>query len=185
MAPHPGSPRIPPLPEDQRDARVSELLDPIRVDGTDLNIFATLVRHPGLFKRWSSFGGYLLYRGDLPARDRELLILRTAWNTGAEYEWGQHARIARTVGLEDAEIGRVVDGPDAPGWTTLDAALLRSADELHRDASISDATWGVLAEHYGEHQLIEVCMVVGQYHLVAFALNSLGVEREPGVTGFP
>ncbi|HXQ62295.1 MAG TPA: carboxymuconolactone decarboxylase family protein [Acidimicrobiales bacterium] len=185
MATRPGPPRILPLPEEGRDTRVSEMLDPIKVDGVDLNIFATLVRHPGLFKRWASFGGYLLYRGELAARHRELLILRTAWNTRAEYEWGQHARIARSVGLDDAEITRVIDGPGAPGWTSLETALLTAADELHRDASISDETWGALAQHYDEHRLIEVCMVVGQYHLVAFTLNSLGVEREPGVTGFP
>ncbi|HXQ44002.1 MAG TPA: carboxymuconolactone decarboxylase family protein [Acidimicrobiales bacterium] len=178
-------PRIPPLPEGERDDEARALLDPIRVDGHDLNIFATLVRHPRLFKRWSGFGGFLLYRGELPERQRELLILRTAWNTGAEYEWGQHARIALTVGLDDAEISRVIDGPEAAGWTPVEAVLLRAADELHEEASISESTWSVLAGAYDEHQLIEVCMVVGQYHLVAFTLNSLGVEREPGVTGFP
>jgi 4-carboxymuconolactone decarboxylase len=179
------SPRIPPLPVHERDEQANALLGPIQVDGTDLNIFATLVRHPRLFKRWSGFGGFLLYGGDLPARDRELLILRTAWNCQAEYEWGQHARIALTTDVTDTEMSRVIDGPDAPGWTSTDAALLRAADELHRESAIAEATWAVLAGHYDEHQLIEVCMVVGQYHLVAFTLNSLGVEREPGVTGFP
>ncbi len=180
-----GPPRIPPLPEGERDEQSRALLDPIRVDGRDLNIFATVVRHPGLFKRWSAFGGFLLYRGELPARHRELLILRTAWNTGAGYEWGQHARIARTVGLGEDEISRVIDGGSAAGWTSVESALLRAADELHEESSISDSTWSVLAGAYDEHQLIEVCMVVGQYHLVAFTLNSLGVEREPGVDGFP
>ena len=184
MTPPPG-PRIPPLPEDERDELQSSLLDPLRVDGRDLNIFATLVRHPRLFKRWSGFGGFLLYRGDLPARHRELLILRTAWNCGADYEWGQHERIARTVGVSEAEVSRVPDGPGAPGWSPLDAALLTAADELHRGSSIADPTWRLLAEHYDEHQLIEICMVVGQYHLVAFTLNSLGVERESGVSGLP
>jgi alkylhydroperoxidase family enzyme len=182
---HPGSPRIPPLAEDERDEQVNELLAPIRVEGADLNIFATLVRHPRLFRRWSGFGGFLLYRGELPARDRELLILRTAWNTRAEYEWGQHVRIARAADVSDGEISRVVEGPDAPGWSAPEAALVRAADELHRESTISDTTWGVLAENYDEHQLIEICMVVGQYHLVAFTLNALGVEREPGVPGFP
>jgi 4-carboxymuconolactone decarboxylase len=180
-----GTPRIPPLPENERDEQQTELLAPIRTEGKDLNIFATLVRHPRLFKRWSGFGGFLLYRGELPARDRELLILRTAWNCRAEYEWGQHARIAVTVGLSEEEISRVIDGPEAPGWSRADAALLRAADELHRESSISDATWDVLALDHDEHRLIEICMVVGQYHLVAFTLNSLGVQREPGVTGFP
>ena len=72
-----------------------------------------------------------------------------------------------------------------PGWSDFDARLLRAADELHNDAVISDATWAKLAERYDDKQLIEVCMVVGQYHLVSFTLNSLGVEREPGVEGLP
>jgi alkylhydroperoxidase family enzyme len=65
------------------------------------------------------------------------------------------------------------------------AALLRAADELHADAYITDPTWKVLAEHLDERQLIEVCMVVGQYHLVAFTLNSLGVELESDAAPFP
>ena len=43
----------------------------------------------------------------------------------------------------------------------------------------------MLREQYDDRQLIEVCMLVGQYHLVAFTLNSLGVEGEPGLEGFP
>src|ERR1700689_5306098 len=137
----PSSPPLPPPPEDQRDKHVTELLAPARVDGKDLNIFTTLVRHPRLYKRWSSFGGFLLYGGDLPARDRELLILRTAWNCRAEYEWGQHVRIAVGAGVSADEVSRVIDGPDAPGWSTSDAALLRGADELHGESKISNATW--------------------------------------------
>ena len=185
MAAHPGTPRIAPLAPDQRDEQANELLDPLRVDGRDLNIFATLVRHPRLFKRWSGFGGFLLYRGELPARPRELLILRTAWLCGAEYEWGQHVRIALTAGVSQEEVAEVIGELDAGGWSAPDRALLQAADELHHDAVISDATWAVLAEHFDERQLIEIPMVVGQYHLVAFTLNSLGVQREPGVTGFP
>jgi 4-carboxymuconolactone decarboxylase len=180
-----GPVRIPPLAPDERDQQAQELLEPLRALGEDLNIFATLVRHPRLFKRWSIFGGFLLYGGEIPARHRELLILRTAWNCRAEYEWGQHTGIALTVGVTEAELGHIIDGPGAPNWSPLEAALLKAADELHREARISDPTWATLAEHYDEHRLIELCMVVGQYHLVAFTLNSLGVEREPGVPGFP
>ena len=185
MTRSPAAPRVPPLPEDERDPEVAQLLDSLRIDGTELNIFATLARHPQLFRRWLAFGGTLLYSGELPARDRELLILRTGWHCRADYEWGQHVRIARDAGVTDDEIGRVVAGPDADGWSPADAALLRAADELHRDASITDATWSALAERYDQRQLIELCMLVGQYHLVAFTLNALGVEREPGVDGLP
>jgi 4-carboxymuconolactone decarboxylase len=166
-------PRIAPLPPEERDDRQRELVDAL---GQDLNIFTTLLRHPRLFKRWSQFGGVLL-TGQLPARDRELLILRTGHLCAAPYELHQHARIASEVGITDDEQARVAAGPDA-GWDDFDAALLRAADELHHDSRITDATWAVLASRYDERQLIEVCMVVGQYHLVSFTLNSLGVEIE-------
>ncbi len=151
--------------------------------GSPLNIFMTLVRHPGLFRKWLPFGGKLL-DGKLPARERELLILRTGWRCRSEYEWGQHALIGREAGLTDEELRRIKEGPDAPGWDPFDAVLLRAADELHDDSCISDTTWDALASRYDERQLIEVPMLVGQYHLVSFALNSLGVQREPGVPGF-
>jgi 4-carboxymuconolactone decarboxylase len=180
-------PRIPPLPPAQRDDRTEELLRSLRADpdGPDLNIFATLARHPRLLKRWSAFGGTLLYSGELPGRERELLILRTGWNCRAGYEWGQHVPIALDAGVTEDEVQRVPAGPDDAGWSEQDAVLLRAADELHRDARIGDGTWASLAATWSEMQLIEVCMVVGQYHLVAFTLNSLGVEREDGVQGLP
>lgn len=179
----PPSPRIPPLAPEEQDDQARELLGTAAAPGAPAsNIFTTLVRHPGLFRKWLPFGGKLL-SGKLPARDRELLILRTGWLCTSPYEWGQHVLIARQSGVADDEIERVKAGPDAPGWSAFDAALLRAADELHHEHCIGDATWAALAEHYDERQLIEVPMVVGHYHLVAFTLNTLGVQREPGVPG--
>jgi alkylhydroperoxidase family enzyme len=173
------APRIPPLPVDDRDPEVAELLQTYaRPDGSELNIFTTLARHPRLLKRWGAFGGVLLYRGQLSDRDRELLILRTGYRCRARYEWGQHVMIGRAAGLTDDDIARIAAGPDADGWSGGDADLLRAADELHDDQCIGDATWARLAARYDEQQLIEVCMTVGQYHLVSFTLNSLGVEPE-------
>lgn len=178
------TPRIPPLPPEDRDEQTAELLQSLS-GGADLNIFATLAHHPKLLKRWSAFGGTLLLRGMLPPRDRELLILRTAWLTAAEYEWGQHVRIAQGSGVSAEEVDRLV-GPLSPeAWSEDDAALLAAADELHHSSRITDETWALLARRYDAAQLIELCMVVGQYHLVAFTLNSLGVEPEAGVPGFP
>jgi len=112
------------------------------------------------------------------------LILRTGWRCRSEYEWGQHVLIGRAAGVTDDDVRRIQEGPDAAGWSVLDSTLLRAADELHDDSCITDATWAALAQHYGEQQLIEIPMVVGQYHLVSFCLNSLGVQREAGVPGF-
>jgi 4-carboxymuconolactone decarboxylase len=182
MTTRPARPRLAPVTAPDLDADAHALLlGAGRGDGPPLNIFATLVRYPGLFRRWLPFAGKLL-AGKLPARDRELAILRTAWRCGSEYEWGQHTLIASTAGLTDDEIARVQDAPE--GWDERDAVVLRAVDELHADSCISDSTWTVLAGRYDERQLIELLMLIGHYHLLAFTLNSLGVERDEGVPGF-
>lgn len=145
-----------------------------------VNIFATLVRAPGLVRRWLPFGGRLL-RGKLPARDRELAILRTAWLCEAPYEWAQHVVIAKAAGVTDAEVEAIVTGPDDSSWAGADATLLRAVDELHDDSVIGDETWAALAERYDDAQLIELPMLIGHYHMVAYTLNSLGVQLEPGL----
>ena len=180
----PDHPRIPPLAPADRDETARSLLSGVGGVGSELNIFTTLVRHPNLFRRWSPFGGSLLLAGKLPARDRELLILRTAWNNRCEYEWGQHMPFARDAGL-DAQIEAVIEGPEASGLDPFDSTLLQAADELHRDSAMSEDTWARLRDRYDERQLIEVPMVVGHYTLLGYTLNSLGIQREEGVLGFP
>jgi len=179
------TPRISPLPEDQQDDQAKELLSGVSAAGAPAaNIFSTLVRHPGLFRRWLPFGGKLLGGGKLPARERELLILRTGWLCRAEYEWAQHREISRSIGITEEEIARVREGAEAAGWDAFEATLIKAVDELHEHARISDDTWARLAERYDERQLIEVPMLVGHYHMVAFTLNTLGVPLEPGLAGF-
>lgn len=182
-SPRPSVPRIRPLAEADRDDQARELL--AQTGGPAVgatHIFSTLVRHPGLFRKWLPFGGKLL-AGKLPARERELLILRTGWNCRSDYEWAQHVRIARAAGVTDAEIDRVraPGDPAAAGWSPFDATLMRAADELHTDACVSDGTWAELGERYDERQMIELPMLVGHYHMVAFVLNSLGVQVEDEV----
>jgi alkylhydroperoxidase family enzyme len=156
------------------------LLDSLGLPDPVPNLFTTVVRAEGLVRRWVPFGAKIL-NGKLPPRDRELLILRTGWNCQAEYEWSQHVVISLRIGLTEEEIQRVTSGPD-DGWDPFDAALLRAADELHSDSCIGDVTWQVLAGRYDEAQLIELIMLVGQYHLVAMTVNTLGVPRDTDPT---
>ena len=188
MSSEPSSiPRIPPIPVAERDAVANELLSTASGEAHPTrtpNLWTTLIRHPGLFRRWIPFGGKLL-AGQIPVRDRELMILRTAWRCGAEYEWGQHCQIARDAGITDRELFNIARGPDTSSWDSFDSALLRAVDELHDKSCLADATWAILADRYDDKQLIELPMLVGQYHLVAFTMNSLQLDHETGADRFP
>ena len=135
--------------------------------------------------RYWAYTGYFVRNATIPARDRELLILRTAWLNRGGYIWGRHNIIGQEAGLAEQEISRVMEGPDASGWSNLDAALLRAADELFTSRFISHPTWNALAERYPESQLREVVLIVGNYTQLSMFQNTLGAQLEPGITGLP
>ncbi|MFD3504294.1 carboxymuconolactone decarboxylase family protein [Streptomyces sp. NPDC058678] len=184
----PAAPRIPPQPAEEWDESVRETLSAdigslgLGVSSLgEAHVFATFARHPELFAAWLPFSSQLLLGGELPFADRELVILRVARNCGSPYEWGQHVRIAEKAGLSPDDMDRVAAGPDAEGWTERQSLLLRATDELRSGARISRPTWEGLTKHLTERQLIELPMLVGHYHLLAFTLNSLQVQPEPGL----
>ena len=180
------APRLSPLPVAEWDDEARDVLGKmLTTDGEPINIFATLARHPKLLKRWLVFAGHVLSKSTLPARDRELAILRTGWLCQSPYEWGQHVAIGRRSGITDAEITALAAGPDDPIWSPFDAAVVRAADELHAVARIGDATWATLAARYSEEQLLDLVAAIGNYHLVSFFLNTCGVPLDRGVDPSP
>jgi 4-carboxymuconolactone decarboxylase len=182
MNARPEVPRIHPLGEAEYDDAQRELLARL-LRGPTTNVYLTIARHPELADRMTSLGAAL--RGDgLPVRHRETLILRAGWRCRSNYEFAQHRRLARDAGMDEADIERIIEGPDAPGWEPFEATLCRAADELHDDGCITDDTWDAMAREYDEQQLIQATMLVGYYHLVSYVLNSLGVALEPGARGY-
>jgi AhpD family alkylhydroperoxidase len=148
------------------------------------NLFTTLARHRRLFRPWLRFAARLMPRGTLPRRDSELVILRVAHNCACDYERRQHEAIALREGLTAAEIERTVADPATSEWTAREAALLRAADELHDSRALSDVLWSDLCAQLSETELIELCMLVGHYEMLAMTLNGLRVQPDR-VTGRP
>jgi len=153
-----------------------------KVNGNVVNIFRVLMNHPKLARKWSTFAGYILGDNTLPPRDREILILRIGWLNQAQYEWEQHVRIGKAAGLTDDEVDRITEGPKA-GWNRHDAALVQAADELFENSVVSDETWKTLSERYNTEQMMDAVFTVGQYNLVSWALNSLGVPLDDYLPG--
>jgi 4-carboxymuconolactone decarboxylase len=138
-----------------------------------------------LYAKFFDFGNAIRF-GSIPDRDREVVILRTAWNCRCAYQWGQHFAIATSALMttdEIAAIARVV--PDPQSLDNFDLILIRVADQLHKDSSVDDETWVSLSERYDPSQLIELPMLVGTYHMLAYFMNAVGIPPESGVEPLP
>jgi alkylhydroperoxidase family enzyme len=183
-------PRITPLPRDEWGDEVGQAIAALLPAGAPRplrrrkggpqghNVLGTLARHPQLMHAYHVFNGHILFTTSLSPRQRELLILRVAAVREAEYEWQQHVILAEEAGIEDDEIARIADGPDASGWSVEDTALVRAVDELLSDAKITDTTWATLSRTMDEHQLMDLVFTVGAYDLLAMAFRSFGVQLD-------
>lgn len=183
-------PRIAALPNEGIDQELWDLVNAVRAGAgagptTEMPEYMRLmIKHPAIFRRQMEMGA-AIYAGRIPARERELAILRCGWLSRAPYEWGEHVDIGKRNGLTAEEIERVTEGSSAPGWNEHDRAVLRGVEELIADQALTDATWNTLARSWDEQQLIEFPMMVGQYVATAFLQNTLRVrlaEDNPGLS---
>ena len=170
------TPRIPPLPESQWTDRHRALVAQYAPDGRVGNGLATLLHVPEVVEAVLPFTTFLSRESSLPTRERELLVLRTAWLAQNQYFWAAHAASGRRAGLTETELRQVAMGPDADGWNPFDASLLSLADELFRNSSVTDATWTTLGVRYNLSQLVEAVINVNEHILLSMMFNAVGVQ---------
>jgi 4-carboxymuconolactone decarboxylase len=182
-------PKIGPLAEHEFDGDALEYCRKLRLalgipeDGDIPDVTTTMLRHPALNEAQTQMGVMLAGHGALTPRERELAVLRQAWVTGSPFEWGEHVDIGKRCGITPEEIERITQGAEAPGWSRHEAAILRAVDEMLSGFRIADATWEVLAESWGDKQLLELPILVGVYAATAMQQNSIGVSLRAGNPG--
>ncbi len=174
------APRIPPLTPEDAPAEAQEILR-----DWPYNLHRTLARNIPTLTAWMPYAEHILRNNALPPREREIAILRVAYNAQCAYEWGLHVRLARSLGFSDADVDAIAAGADSSHWTDAESALVRGVDEIMTWQMVTDETWAVLAMHFDEVQLIDYLFVTSQFVLVAVTLNSLRVPLEPELEPLP
>jgi AhpD family alkylhydroperoxidase len=124
------------------------------------------------------FAGALTLRGSLPRADAELVILRVGDRCRCEYELGHHRRIAAASGLTHEQIDATTGPADDGIWTSRQRALIHAVDELHDARNLSDAALAELRQCFSGREVIELCMLVGHYEMLAMTLNALRVPPD-------
>ncbi len=145
---------------------------------TPPNLFLVLGRHRRLFRGWLRFAGRLMPGGTLPRRETELVILRVAHLAGCRYEHEHHVRLGARAGVDEADVARLAEGPDAPGWSERESTLLRTVDRLHHDRDLDDEQWRALRRHLDEPEAIELLLLAGHYEMLATTVNTLRIPLD-------
>jgi alkylhydroperoxidase family enzyme len=183
-------PRLAPLSYETLDDETRQAWDELRPPpggprhqpDVEHDLFRVMMRHPDLMRVHQPLVQYLKGSPALPPRVRELAILRSAWLCGVDDQFVNHSKIGMDCGLTEEEVERLTEGPDEPGWGAEDAALLRAVDELHQWCRIGDDTWGLLSSCYGDRQLLELMLLVGNYHTLSYVQNCVGIRPVTAVS---
>lgn len=131
---------------------------------------------PELAERWSAFGEYVRFEGELPQRVRELAIICVARFWNSKVEWAIHSRIAADEGLEPRIIEAIRRGEAPEIDDDLQVLVYDFMRQLLEFGQVADGAYRALHERIGTKALVELTGVAGYYSLVAMTLN---VHRVP------
>lgn len=152
-------------------------------DPSKFDILGVLARHPAMARDFLQYNGFLLRRGELSLRHRELAILRLSHVRRSVFFWGEHFRIAIAGGLSEDDIARLVRGNAQ--FDGADRLVLQATDEILAHGKATPATWQQLVAELGTHQAMEVIFVVGTYAMLASACDTWGLMPPPGSATLP
>lgn len=173
-------PRVLPLEIDE----VTSELKPI-IEKWPYRLHRTLAHSPKIMQAWMVFAEPVLLDSSLLPRDREIAILRIAWNARSAYEWGMHSMVARRIGMTDEDIAATTKPPHETDFSLHEQALLGAVDDIMNGWKIGDENWAVLADTFSDQNFVDLSLLIGEFLLVALTLNSLGVEPEDGLAPLP
>jgi alkylhydroperoxidase family enzyme len=157
--------RLPYVEPETAPERTRELLERLPVK---LNIFKMMAHAETNFRPLIMLGTSILSEQQLPAKLRELAILRVARLSRAEYEWVQHVPIAKMTGASDDQVAALErDDAAAACFDPVDRLVLRATDEIVRDCGPSDATFAELQQHFSHREIVELVLAVGFYMTMA------------------
>ena len=182
--------RMPPIPADKlTEVQKKAAAEFEAARGTLSGPWAVILRSPEMVNRARSLSDYLRFSSSLPPRLSEFAILITAREWTQQYEWNAHHSLAIKGGLSPEIAKAVAEGRRPEKMADDESALYDFCIELHRNRSVSDATYARALAKFGEQGLVDTIGLSGWYTLVAMVLNTsrtpLPAGAEPALAPFP
>lgn len=182
--------RMPPIPAEKlSDAQRKAKAEFEAARGSVSGPWAVILRSPEMLNRARGLSDYLRFNSSLPPRLSEFVILITAREWTQQYEYNAHHPLAMKGGLNPEIAKAVAEGRRPEKMAEDEAALYDFCIELHRNRSVSDATYARALAKFGEQGIVDAIGLSGWYTLVAMVLNTartpLPAGATPGMAPFP
>jgi len=143
-----------------------------------LNIFKMMGHSGDLMDAFSRMGGYLLNRTEVDPVLREIAIIRAGVLCGSSYEVHQHRRIGLGIGMSQALIDGIDEGPGAAVFDSLQRQVMEFTDDVVKNVRAGDATFDPMIAALGPRQTQELVITIGFYMLVSRFLENFDVDIE-------
>jgi alkylhydroperoxidase family enzyme len=183
---------IQPLTETETRDRLGHiqgtLVRPDQIDASGvsrMNLYRILLHNAELAGARAKFSDALVNSESLAARTRELLILRIAWVLRCEYMFVRHVLFSRRLGMNDDEILAVRDPGSFAGYTPVDLAVMKIADDLATGPRVTKPVWDVIASAFSPKQQVELLMAAGHWFMMGWTMNTAEIELDEGLEGWP
>jgi alkylhydroperoxidase family enzyme len=142
-----------------------------------VNLYRSLGHAPDLLRAWIEFAWALRGHDTTSRRLRELCILRTASLHHSQYEWHQHRRMAREVGVTDYQVAELEMWRTSDAFDAEERAALALTDAII-DGNVPDEVIGELERHFDNAQRVELTVTAAFYAMVPRILEALRVPVE-------
>ncbi len=111
----------------------------------------------------------LLDRKTIPAKTREILILRTCIAAKNDYEFNLHVKtISEHMGVSKEQIRDIQEeSVNSELWDDAELALIELVDGLVKQMIVEQDVYDKAKRHFGEPVLIEFVQLIGLYTGVA------------------
>ena len=96
-----------------------------------------------------------------------------------QHIWNAHAASARAAGVPDELVDALREGEELIDLAPDEEAVVNYGQEFYRTHHVSRGAWQAAYEQFGKQGIIELTIVMGNYALLAFCINSFDTELPP------
>jgi 4-carboxymuconolactone decarboxylase len=138
---------------------------------TNLNVYRVMAHNPALLTAWQNFRSHVVLGNTLDDQSLEIVILRTGFRRGSNYEWMHHVVRGRNAGLDDCRIRNVAKSPNY-AMSADDSMLMRCVDAIIDTNQLPSTLQEELLAKFGSKGILDLIATVGMYSLLACILES-------------